>query len=232
MVLTEQTARQPVQEEDEVSRIIAGLHDVLTPRNGESLEDLLSVIERRSRELLGTAPPNKRDPLAVAAAAAVYHVFMQLRRKTKARMTFHMLGSLTGVKSSSIGRAWSRYFDRSVGLRRDRLELMQVNDAMGLADMIHLAVTHLRRAVGRTTPAITGWFTRAEQKAHALAGALNIPERILPEVAALAIVYEAFHSLDGPRLVNLTYGDTMEVCGRSGAFVSKVRNTLFPDKGE
>jgi hypothetical protein len=231
MVLTEQTARQPVQEEDEVSRIIAGLHDVLTPRNGESLEDLLSVIERRSRELLGTVPPNKRDPLAVAAAA-VYHVFMQLRRKTEARMTFHMLGSLTGVKSSSIGRAWSRYFDRSVDLRRDRLELMPVNDAMGLADMIHLAVTHLRRAVDPTTPAITGWFTRAEQKAHALAGALNIPEGVLPEVAALAIIYEASHRLDGPRLVNLTYGDTMEVCGRSGAFVGKVRNTLFPDKGE
>jgi hypothetical protein len=234
MTFTTHTKREATLEDiDEVKTVIEALPVILTVSGTERLRTWMQEIENRARKLFRSVPSKRlgsRDPMAVAAAA-VHEACLQFRATTGVKVPFHRLELAAGVSVHKIRGAYSRFFNNSVGLRKDRLNMMTVDDSMELPDLIHEAVKHLRKGVERTTPSITGWFTRVEGMALQLVRDMNLPEGIHPEVAALSAIYEASHRLHGPRLVNITYKDTMEVCGMSGALVSKTRMTLFPKNG-
>lgn len=234
MTLTTQSKRdQTPQDDDEVRQVIEALPVVLTVKETDRLRNWIQKIENRARELVRSIPRSQltqRNPRAVAAAA-VYTVLLQFRSGTGVKVPFHRLEIPAGVSIGKIRGAWTKFFDRSVGLRRDRLEMMTVDDTMELSDMIREAVTHLQQGVEDITPEISGWFTRVEGMALLLTRDLELPKDVHPEVVALSAIYEASHRLDGPRLVNITLGDTMEVCGYGGGLVSRTKNRLFPDGG-
>ena len=92
------------------------------------------------------------------------------------------------------------------------------------------AIEHLQRSVEDPTPEVAGWFNRVEAVAHQLMRDVKVPEDVHPEVAALSAIYEASYSIDGHRLVNITFGDTAEVCGYSGSLVSKTLIRLFHEE--
>lgn len=234
MTLTTETKReQTQQDDDEVSQVIEALSVILTIKEIERLRSCMQRVENITRDLVRSIPKsqlNQRDPRAVAAAA-VYTALLQFRASTGVMVPIHRLEIAAGVTVGKIRGAWTKFFDRTVGLRRDRLELMNVNDTMELSDMIHEAVTHLQLGVEVTTPEITGWFNRMEGMALLLTRDLELPDDVHPEVAALAAIYEASYRLHGPRLVNITFGDAMEVCGYGGGLVSRTRIMLFPEGG-
>lgn len=231
MTLTTQSKRESISHGDDIVKtIIEALPVILTVKETERMMIWMPTIENRARELVRTAPKTSRDPRAIAAAA-VHEVCLQLRASTDVRIPLYRLEIAAGVSVTKIRGAYYHLFKNSVDLRRHRLDMMTVNDGMDLTDLIHAAVKHLRKGVEKSTPAITWWFSRVEGMALLLVRDMKLPEGIHPEVAALSAIYEASHRIDGHRLVNLTYADTMEVCGMSGALVSKTKNILFPKNG-
>lgn len=235
MTLIAQSTTKTIEQEDddEVRTIMTALPVILTVDEMKRLSPWMQDIERIARELVRSVPEEsleRRHPLAIAAAA-VFESHLSFRGSTSVKVAVHRLELIAGVTNSMIRGAWFRFFKKSVDLRKHRLDMMTVDDSMNLSDMIHAAIALLRKGVELMTPAITGWFTRVENLALQLARNLTLPEDIYREVAALSAIYEASYLLLGPRLVNITFRDAGEVCGMSGALVSRSKNILFPANG-
>ncbi len=190
-------------------------------------------VENIARELVRSISRSQltQRNLRAVAAAAVYTTLLQFRVSTGVKVPFHRLEIAAGVSIGKIRGAWTKFFDRSVGLRKGRLEIMNVNDTMGLSDMIREAITHLQLSVEVTTPEITGWFTQVEGMTLLLTRDLELPDGVHPGVVALSAIYETVHRLDGPRLVSITLSDAIEVCGYDRGLVSKTRIMLFSENG-
>jgi hypothetical protein len=218
---------------EEVSIIMSTLPKILTVDEMDRLEPHIQAIERTAHELISSTDPERltrRNPTAIAAAA-VFEAHHHYRVVTRVKIPIDRMTLVSGVTMSTFSYTWRSLFKRTVDLSRGLLDRMVVDESMDLAERIHAAIVQLRKGVKRSTPAITGWFTRVENEAVELAQETSVPNDVYPDAAALAIIYEASARLLGPCRVRITFKDAREVCGFSETLVSYTRKTLFPSNG-